>query len=393
MMKRNTRLALLFLTLNIMPLAVHAEVPSSVAANAAPASAKPLPDADQFLANLVHGGIRPLYRELDQATQTLQQQTHAFCSAPNEAQLTQLQQAWGTALLAWQRTDALLFGPAVVNQLDFHIHFNPVKDQAIQTLLNDKTALTPDLLSKTEVGTQGFSALEYLLFERDTTPSTMLGLFQGANGERRCAYVTAASDLLQQQIHALAEQWLSTNADSYGEAFVHADKGNAQLASTQQALDLIINNLYLSAEKIAKVRIGLALGKEIQLNTENKQDINTGVVPERLEAWRSGYSIKIVHANVEGMMRIIRDGGITEWLRTHNRTGVEVPLADAMEMRLNSYLHLPPPRLDPYLLLQQGQGKALSGYYYLANDISMSIKRQLAKVLGASLGFADIDGD
>ena len=139
--------------------------------------------------------------------------------------------------------------------------------------------------------------------------------------------------------------------------------------------------------------MGNALGKGINLSSEGKQEVLNTSNAYQLENWRSGYAIKSVRANMDGMMRILRDGGVLEWLRTHNSTQVEAVVADATESRLRNYLLLPEPSTDPFELIQSGKTKELDGYYYLGNDIQMGIKRQLAKVLGSQLGFNDSDGD
>lgn len=360
---------------------------------AASATAKPLADADKLLAQLVDGGIRPLYRELDVSANTLMQRSQTFCGTPNAENFKILRQGWGETLLAWQRTDALLFGPAVENQIDFQINFNPPKKIIINQLLNATTALDVAAVEAAGVGGQGLGTLEFLLFDRDKTNTQLLELFQGNAGKRRCAYVQAASELLRKNIQIIADQWLKDDSNTYATQFRNAHKGNVTFSSAQQAIDLLVSKLYQSAERSAKNRIGNPLGKGIDLNTEGKQEVLNTSNAYQLENWRSGYAIKSVRANMDGMMRILRDGGVLEWLRTHNSTKVEAVVADTTESRLRNYLLLPEPSADPFELIQSGKTKELDGYYYLGNDIQMGIKRQLAKVLGTQLGFNDNDGD
>lgn len=365
-------------------------LPTLVAAETAPNPAVPLTDTEILLGRLVNNAIIPLYRELQVTADTLEQRSRAFCSEPNAEKFKVLREGWGETLLAWHRTDALLFGPAVEEQVDFRINFNPPKKLIISRLLTDDLPMTPELVDKSGVGGQGLGTLEFLLFDRDKTETEQLAAFQGEAGKRRCAYVQAASQLLHQDISTIADGWLK---DSKGYATAFRTPGNATFANAQQVIDLLVGKLYQSAEKTTKNRIGNPLGKGVDLNTGGKQEVINTSNAYQLEAWRSGYSIQVIRANVEGMQRILRDGGLLQWLREHNRSGAEKFVADAMEQRLDNYLKLPQPQTDPFTLVSTGQSKELEGYYFLGNDILNGVKLQLAKILGVNLGFNDNDGD
>lgn len=362
------------------------------AATTTVAPASPLPDADKLLVQVVDGAIIPLYRELDVTANTLTQRSKTFCSEPTTESFKVLREGWGETLLAWHRTDALMFGPAIDDQIDFKVNFNPPKKAVINGLLNDSAPLTVETVEKAGVGGQGLGTLEFLLFDRDNSDADQLAAFQGDTGKRRCAYVQAASELLQTTLHTIAEAWVN-DKNGYATAFRTADKGNTTFASSRQAVDLLIGKLFQSAEKLSKNRIGNALGKGIDLNTEGKQEVLNTSNAYQLEAWRSGYAIQVIRANVQGIQRIVKDGGILQWLRDHNQRELEKFVAEAMEQRLDHYLKLPLPSSDPFELINAGNTKELDGYYYMGNDIQMGIKRQLAKALGVQLGFNDNDGD
>lgn len=356
------------------------------------APATPLPNADKLLAQIVDGAIIPLYRELDVTANTLTQRSKTFCSEPSAANFKVLREGWGETLLAWHRTDALMFGPAIDDQIDFKVNFNPPKKAVINSLLSGDTPLTLETVKKAGVGGQGLATLEFLLFDRDKSETDQLAAFQGDTGKRRCTYLQAVSELLQTTLHTIAEAWVN-DKNGYATAFRTADKGNTTFANSRQTVDLLVGKLFQSAEKFSKNRIGNALGKGIDLNTEGKQEVLNTSNAYQLEAWRSGYSVQVVRANVEGMQRIMKDGGILQWLRDHNQGEIEKFVADAMEQRLENYLKLPLPSSDPFELIKTGNSKELDGYYYMGNDIQMGIKRQLAKALGVQLGFNDNDGD
>lgn len=368
----------------------NAPAPPASASGIAPNS--PLPAAGQLLARIADNAIIPLYRELLATSEQLAQQSAALCQNPSAAQLQAVRTAWGETLMAWHRTDALLFGPAISDQLDYAIAFNPPKKAIINGILDGGDPITPESLDHAGVGGQGLYTLEFLLFDRDKGDAEQLAALQDPTGSRRCAYIQAASALLRDNVRKIAEPWVQ-DSNGYATAFRSADKGNATFANAREAVDLLVGKLHQSAEKLSKTRIGDALGKGININSEGRQEILLEANAYQLEAWRSGYSIRVVRANVEGIRRILKDGGILDWLREHNPGNIGQFLADTLERRLDNYLQLPEPSTDPFELVRTGRGEELDGYYYLGNDILMGIRRQLARVMGVQLGFNDNDGD
>ena len=349
----------------------------------------PLPDSGGLLVNITEKTIQPLYRELDKAGEALAQQSKVFCSNPDQANFTAVRQAWAETLLAWQRTDALLFGPAVENQRDFNVHFTPPKKLVIQKHLNANTALTPDTIAQTGVGGRGLPALEWLLFDREQPIDAQLKTFQQDGGKRRCAYVQAASELLQGDLHEIAQAWADAG-DSYAKAFKTAAQGNAHLANTQQALDTLVGKIYQSSEKIAKNRLGNPLGKGLISSGTNHDTVQNQSNAYQLEAWRSGYAIQSVRANMQGLQRLLVDGGILAQLKTQTANQA---LAEQLTTAIEAFLKLPVPETDPFELISQGKGAALDDYYQRAESIRSLIRTQLAPAMGVQLGFNDNDGD
>lgn len=368
--------------------AVQPQTVASVQPIVAPGT--PLPDIDSLLSNLVDGAIIPLYSELNTASQTLSSNSQTFCQATTPENFQQLRQAWGETMLAWQRTDALLFGPATEEQIDFSINFTPPKKLIINRLLKSEEQFSVELVDKSGVGGQGLSTLEFLLFDRDKSDTDVLAQFQGEQGQRRCEYVQAASELLQRNIGLITEPWLRKD-NSYADAFRQAE-GSPIFSGPREAIDMFIGKLYQSAEKTAKQKLGIPLAKGATHAASGKDgEVHTNAF--RLPAWRSGYSVQVVRANLEGIQRLLKDGGLFTWLREHNDREVEKFIADSLEKRLDDFLKLPIPEGDVFAAVEKGDTSALDNYYHLGSDIQMGIKRQLAKVMGVQLGFNDNDGD
>ncbi|MFZ1341956.1 imelysin family protein [Thiothrix eikelboomii] len=338
---------------------------------ATPTTNQPARDA-ALIQQLVTAGIQPLYRELQQQSQQLTQTSTEFCSTPTLENFQKLRTAWGETLLAWQRTDLLLFGPAIAEQLDFQINFAPPKKQIIKNLLASDQAISQADIVAAGVGAQGLSSLEYVLFDREQTTEQLLAQFQEAQGSVRCSYVQAVSALLEQKITQLSKAWLETDSTKF-------------FTSNQEVIDLLIGKSYQTLEKInlKKIRLPFGMMDEKQLSH-----------PYELEAWRSGYSFKTIQANIEGISRVFIDGGFLAWIdKTFPNDGTKLAVS-AFEKQLKGLIQMQLPAGDPFTVVEQNiESPVRRELIERCRGLEMGIKRQLAIITQAQLGFNDNDGD
>ena len=123
--------------------------------------------------------IVPMYQQFYDQTASLNIKISSFCLAPNQQYFNQVRNSWALTLSAWLQTDALLFGPAIEEQLDFSIYFYPAKKSIINKLLKSQEIITVEVVDQAGVGGQGLATMEYLLFERDQSSEQLLQNFQG----------------------------------------------------------------------------------------------------------------------------------------------------------------------------------------------------------------------
>lgn len=347
---------------------------SSVSSTPSASNATTLSTAkdEAFIQQLITVGIQPLYRELEQASQQLTQTSTEFCKDGSLNNLSTLREAWGTTMLAWQRTDSLLFGPATAEQLDFQINFAPPKKQIIKGLLASNKPLTVESIAAAGVGAQGLSSLEYVLFDREQTLEQLLTSFKAASGQIRCRYVQAVSSLLEQNIKKLTTAWASPDAVKL-------------FTNNQEAVDLLIGKAYQSLERINLKKLTQPLGRLDEKKLSHPYD---------LEAWRSGYSFKIIKANIEGLKRVFVDGGFLTWIDKNFPSEATQTAVSSFESQLNELIQMKLPKGDPFTLVEQKQAsKEVDELVQRTHGLEMGVKRQLAVLAKAQLGFNDNDGD
>ncbi|TXH69213.1 MAG: hypothetical protein E6Q83_10700 [Thiothrix sp.] len=371
------RLSLSFSGLLLAFCLVHPSLADNTATSSATATtslAETLSSAkdEVFIQQLITTGIRPLYRDLEQASQQLTQASTDFCQNSSLEQFQKLRDAWGTSMLAWQRTDSLLFGPATAEQMDFQINFAPPKKQIIKGLLASDKPISTEVVAAAGVGAQGLSSLEYVLFDREQTTEQLLTSFKDASGQTRCSYIQAVSSLLEQNIKKLNAAWLSPDADQ-------------QFTNNQEVIDLLIGKAYQSLERINLKKLTQPLG-----NLDEKK----ASYPYDLEAWRSGYSFKIIKANIEGLQQVFVKGGFLAWIDKNFPSEATKTAVVSFEKQVQDLVQMKLPEVDPFTLVAQKQVSAeLNELVQRTRGLEMGLKRQLAVLAKAQLGFNDNDGD
>ncbi len=336
---------------------------------------------EHWLVTVTDQVILPLYRDLETQAVKLVTSSKNFCQQPNNEQLQQLRQAWLNTMLAWQRTDSLMFGPAIEEQLDFHINFTPPKKLIIKQLLNSDQPITGETLNKNGVGGKGLSTLEYLLYDRERSDADLLQDYVPENSaaQRRCAYLQEVSELLHSDIQRITTPWLRTQ-NSYADSFRTAGAGSPMFVSQQEAIDTLISKLYQSAEKTT----GRRLAKPLGIRTKQAPK------PYQLEAWRSGASMALVKANLQGIKMLLVDGGILAHLTTQSTAAKHT--AQSLAQALDKAMTLDVPA-DAFSVVDSGNSTALLPWYEQSQIIKNIIKNEVAAELGVQLGFNDNDGD
>lgn len=116
--------------------------------------------------------------------------------------------------------------------------------------------------------------------------------------------------------------------------------------------------------------------------------------PYDLEAWRSGYSFKIIKANIEGLQQVFVKGGFLAWIDKNFPSEATKTAVVSFEKQVQDLVQMKLPEADPFTLVAQKQVSVeLNELVQRTRGLEMGLKRQLAVLAKAQLGFNDNDGD
>jgi uncharacterized protein len=252
--------------------------------------------------------IVPGYQSFQGAADTLRNEAAALCAVPSAEQLARAQDAFAATAQQWARLQFFTLGPISVHQRAARIQYWPDKRNVVGRQLSgvldkqDPAALEPERFATTSVGVQGLPAMERLLFDDEA----LAAVAKDAPGAAfRCGVMKAIGD----NLHAIAvdvlEGW--TGGDKpYLDRIEHPDPDDEELPSARDAARRLLNDLLTTTIAMRDMKLLATLGTSLEK-----------AKPQSTEFWRSGQSLAMVAANIEGLRDLFgADAGFAALLRT-----------------------------------------------------------------------------
>ena len=194
-----------------------------------------------------------MYGDTLTTAQAMQVKINAFTDAPSQANLDAAKDAWKTARIAYEKTEALRFygGPIDNGQAgepEASINPWPLDENFIDSTEGDPNA---GIINSTEPITEaslraqngatgetnltiGWHAIEFLLWGQDLSVTgagnrPFTDYSTAPNATRRAAYLKAATNILLEDLSQVEAQWKLADSTTYGAKFVAAADPNASL--------------------------------------------------------------------------------------------------------------------------------------------------------------------
>ena len=248
------------------------------------------------------GAIIPAYQAFGDAAEALQGGLDALCRSPSDAALTDAQSRFATAAAAWARVQYISFGPVAEHQGGFRVEYWPDKRNVVGRQLAellakpDEAALEPARFATTTVGVQGLPALERLLFTGDA-----LAKLQPVDQDAafRCKLFAAIGNNLATIAQAIVAGWSDGDA-SFLARIEHPSEEDAEIPNGRAAAGRLLNDLLTTVIAMRDMKLLAPLGSSLEK-----------AKPQAAEYWRSGQSIAVLTANLEGSRAMFdADGGL-----------------------------------------------------------------------------------
>lgn len=328
--------------------------------------------------------IIPGYQSFQGAADMLRNAAASLCAAPSAEQLAKAQAAFATTAQQWARLQFLTLGPISVHQRASRIQYWPDKRNVVGRQLSDvldkqdPEALDPERFATTSVGVQGLPAMERLLFDDEA----LQAVAKDAPGAMfRCDVMRAIGD----NLHAIAGDVIYGWADgdqSYLARIEHPNADDEELPSARDAAGRLLNDMLTTTIAVRDMKLLATLGTSLEK-----------AKPQAAEFWRSGQSLAMVTANIEGLRDLFGgDFGLAALLRTTQggdkiATDFSAAIDEALAAKDKITLPLGEAAADPG---QRPHVAELAAALVKLRDL---LAGPVAANLNLAIGFNALDGD
>jgi len=352
-------------------------VTSAQEADTAPAVTLPDAAVTKVMTAAVDGFIRPGYDAFRQSTEKMTAAMKTLCEAPSPARHDAARAAFRETAVSWAHIEVVRVGPVIEQNRFERILFYPDRKSTglkqVQAVLSksDETAADPATLATKSVATQGFGALEYLLF--GTGSETLSSEKNGF----RCRYGAAVAGNIANVARELSGIW--DEPDGIQKAWEQPEPDNPVFRTGGEAVTALLGILVHGAEAVRDQRI------ETFYKGPDKAKF-----PKQAIFWRSESTWPSVKGNLEGLSALLETSGMVELLQEKDR-----PVVTEIQSTLKSMIELSA-TITPDLekaVSDEAERRKLDTLLADGKNVITRLNDGYGGAIGLSSGFSFADGD
>ena len=219
-------------------------------------------DRSSFLINIADNIIIPSYNQFKTVLIELQEASNTFEEETNDSNLNTLREKWIASYKSWQHIEMFNIGRAEEIYFNSKMNIYPVN---IDRLENNVSTGNYDLDNANNFSSQGFPALDYLLYGIGLSDSEIIEKFNSGSG-----YKTYLKDIILKMVNNTNE--VIDSWTSYRDVFVSSTENTATSSINKLTNDFI----YYYEKGFRANKIGIPAGV-----------FSNDVLPDRVEAYYS----------------------------------------------------------------------------------------------------------
>lgn len=197
-------------------------------------------DRTALLENWADNIILPGYVDFDSKVASLENNTLLFTTQPNESNLETLRASWLDAYTTWQRVSMFEIGPAETVGLRLNVNIFPTN---VTNIAANITNGAYDLTLSSNRSAKGFPALDYLLYGIATDDTSILAIYNGAEGDAYKQYLQDVVTDMQTLTTTVLTEW----QNGFRDTFV-----NNNGASSTASVDRMVNDYIFYYERFLR---------------------------------------------------------------------------------------------------------------------------------------------
>jgi hypothetical protein len=325
----------------------------------------------------VNEAIRPAMAEFRREASGLETAMGALCASPEEARLAIARQSFAKAAIAYGHIEFIRIGPLMEENRAERLLFFPDRKgiglRQVQAILAEEDATATEVTSLREksVAVQGFGALEFVLHGTGAEALT------DADGAFRCRFGQAIATNISRIAEELAWGWYQQDGIAVHLMRPALDYGDYRTQT--EAMEELVGLVSHGLEAVRDTRLNPFLPGE---EGEAK--------PKQALFWRSGLTMAMVRANLEGMEQLVAQSGMARLVGEKDR-GLDNSIAFEFSNTVRALNLIAGPVEEA--VEDPKQLQALIYLVLVTGSLQAMIGEQLSAAMGLSVGFSSLDGD
>jgi predicted lipoprotein len=313
----------------------------------------------------------PAYQKLYQNSQQLQKSNEAFCTELSDKSFTQLQDSFHNTMDTWQFIQTFRLGPAGKFMRSFRLEMWPDRSNAAAKHLRKLLAetnprnLEPAQFIKASVAVQGLSAMERILFAKD---SSYKDYQTEGKANFRCQLLSAIS----LNVQSISKDLLSAWENEYRDIIAKPSKDNDFFETDKEVASQFLNELSTQLQAVIEQKFDRPIAGDKFLVT-------------KAESWRSQRSLRNIVLNLQSTQSLYKTA-FAPHIADENLRKKQLALFDTA-------LLVGKDLMMPLASAYADKRDALQDWIEAIKNLKNSISTELPTAIDIQLGFNSLDGD
>ncbi len=329
-------------------------------------------DRMEFLEYYAQNSLQPRMNELVASCDDLYKSVLDLSTTPTSTQLATTRKVYKQAMLQWQRTSFLNFGPGGKDGLRLTLQEELASWPLALTIIETKVSSQEHKLEDSFRNSRGLLSIEYLLYP-DQDIDTAIALLK----PERLDYLVAITTKLKDQATAFNVEWQA----GYPDQFV-ANDGTDVTSSTT----LLYNEWLRSFELLKNMKIIEPLGLKAG---------QVGPEPELVESNHAGLSLEFAKAHFNSLIEIYRGADHTGWDNYLQSVAGGTALVEQALTQISvveqAFDEVPSDRTMKALVAEEHS--SLIELQKELQELLPLFKSEMSSLLGLAITYSSADGD
>jgi len=324
--------------------------------------------------------IVPAYKKLKDDISVLKESIASFNEEPLQANFEIVKEKWLSAYKTWQHVEMFNIGKAEEIYLSSFMNIYPVNEERITSNINSGIY---DLENPNNYASQGFPALDYLLFGLGENDTKILEKYQPSDNNYS-KYLVSVINKMEAKTNLVSNDW-----DSYRDAFVISTENTATSSINKLSNDFI----FYFEKGLRANKFGIPAGVFSTDELPDKVEGYYSKLYSKTLALESLYAVKNFFIGKAFENDALVGDSFQSYLTFLNAKKNDTSLSDLILSKLDIAISSVTELNDDFTSQINTDNNTMLLTYDRIQSVVILLKVDMLQVLNVNVDYADADGD